>query len=128
MIEEKLHDWNINYWKHISNFFKISGKLTIMTTFGKKTQCIVVDKKIHLEVFTQELHLINKHASKPLYSFFCQTTCYDVCVQIIIWYMYQAWPVLNNISRNHTLINLLLAPCLSEYRGFLTPKILVCNT
>lgn len=41
-----------------------------MTTFGKKTQCIVVDKKIHLEVFTQELHLINKHASKPLYSFF----------------------------------------------------------
>lgn len=36
--------------KHISNFFKISGILTIMTTFGKKTQCIVVDqKKIHLE-------------------------------------------------------------------------------
>lgn len=100
-----------------------------MTTFGKKTQCIVVDKKIHLEVFTQELHLINKHASKPLYSFFfCQTTCYDVCVQIIIWYMYQAWPVINIISRNHTLINQLLAPCLSEYRGFLTPEILVCNT
>lgn len=42
-----------------------------MTTFGKKTQCIVVDKKKYIwKVFTQELHLINKHASKPLYSYF----------------------------------------------------------
>lgn len=128
MIEEKLHDWNINYWKHISNFFKISGKLTIMTTFGKKTQCIVVDKKIHLEVFTQELHLINKHASKPLYSFFLPNHFLWCMCTNNHWYMYQAWPVLNIISRNHTLINLLLAPCLSEYRGFLTPEILVCNT
>lgn len=58
-----------------------------MTTFGKKTQCIVVDQKKYIwKVFTQELHLINKHASKPLYSYFLpqkkKITCYDVCVLI----------------------------------------------